>query len=175
MRAMENHIDRFMRKVNKSGPIPAKTELGNCWTWDGPKDRFGYGRFKTGRTNNQAHRWIAAREAGVRLRWDSEMRQTVNHRCGNRSCVRPEHLYIGDQKSNVADAVADQTHHSVEEKSLANARAGCVNGHEFTPENTYVSKSNQRVCRKCQAIGQARYRQKQKALGVAWNESLGSR
>lgn len=163
MKRMETNLRRFMQKVNKSGPIPYKSDLGNCWTWSGSKDRFGYGRFKIGQANHQAHRWIAAHEARVILRWDRELRQTVNHRCGNRSCVRPEHLYIADQKANVADAVADNTHFSATERRQAASRNCCVHGHEFTPVNTYIAKSGQRVCRKCQAAGQAKYRQKMNA------------
>jgi DNA invertase Pin-like site-specific DNA recombinase len=29
----------------------------------------------------------------------------VNHKCHNRCCVNPAHLYLGSQKSNIADCI----------------------------------------------------------------------
>lgn len=34
----------------------------------------------------------------------------VNHTCDNRRCCNPEHLYLGSQAQNVADAMARQRH-----------------------------------------------------------------
>lgn len=43
-------------------------------------------------------------------------------------------------------------------------KSHCVNGHEFTPENTIVRNGGlKRVCRTCNNINQARYRAKRKA------------
>jgi hypothetical protein len=36
----------------------------------------------------------------------------------------------------------------------------CKNGHEFTPENTYVAAKGHRVCRACACIGQQKHRAK---------------
>lgn len=42
------------------------------------------------------------------------------------------------------------------------AMTHCVNGHEFTPKNTRITKEGWRVCRRCKADRQLRYnRQKQ--------------
>lgn len=34
----------------------------------------------------------------------------VNHRCGNRRCCNPEHLYAGTQLENFHDMVGHKTH-----------------------------------------------------------------
>jgi hypothetical protein len=36
----------------------------------------------------------------------------------------------------------------------------CVNGHEFTPENTRVTKRNTRQCKECERINNAKRRAK---------------
>ena len=51
---------------------------------------------------------------------------------------------------------------TVRARSLARERTHCVNGHEFTPENTYIYKDRpqHRGCRKCRTEAEARRREK---------------
>ena len=80
----------------------SKVERGDgCWVWRGWRDRNGYGRFATRRWRGLAHRfaWVAERgpiTGGL----------YVCHHCDNRACVRPDHLYLGDQFDNMRDMVA---------------------------------------------------------------------
>ncbi|ANZ35269.1 hypothetical protein BBK82_03440 [Lentzea guizhouensis] len=91
------------------------------------------------------------------------MRETANHRCGNRLCVRPEHLYVGTQKANVEDAIKDSTHVSLQRR----LETHCVNRHEFTEKNTYITKSGTRTFRRCQALAQQRYRERLRRERIA--------
>jgi hypothetical protein len=86
-----NVLDRFNEKVHRS------TE---CWTWIARRTPQGYGRFSLRGKNRLAHR--VAFELFVRHLDDGEQ---VLHRCDNPSCVRPDHLWIGDNAANVADKV----------------------------------------------------------------------
>jgi len=68
-----------------------------CWEWTGFKDKDGYGKLRTGKTNTAAHR------ISYRLHYgkiDSGM--LVLHKCNNTSCVNPDHLYQGTQVDNMA-------------------------------------------------------------------------
>lgn len=72
-----------------------------CWEWTGTRRPDGYGLFSAGPSGQiRAHR----------VAWELTNgpipdRLNVCHQCDNPPCVRPDHLYLGDQKRNIGDAV----------------------------------------------------------------------
>jgi hypothetical protein len=74
--------------------------LGPCWVWTGAKQRKGYGKFGMSAGGwTLAHRWAWVNAAGL---IPSET-PFVLHRCDNPSCVRFEHLFLGDATTNARD------------------------------------------------------------------------
>lgn len=88
--------DRFWAKVQK-------TDV--CWLWVGGVDGHGYGAFR----DSHGVQTLAHRKAWE-LTHGSYPDGMLLHRCDTPRCVRPDHMFIGDQADNIADAVSKGRH-----------------------------------------------------------------
>lgn len=75
----------------------------------------------------------------------------LHHICETPRCVNPKHLQPVDH----AEHQVEHGYKGIEIRA-ANARAKthCLNGHEYTPENTRVTKEGWRRCRTCERASQ---------------------
>lgn len=73
---------------------------GDCRVWLGGKNEHGYGRIKRAGRQTRAHR-VAYELAHGPI----PEGLGVLHRCDNPPCCNPDHLYVGDQRANVQDAI----------------------------------------------------------------------
>ena len=77
-------------------------DKNGCWIWV-LGTSGGYGRLKIGRKNYRAHRlslWAFEKLEDID---DTEL--ISRHQCGNKLCVNPEHLEVGDHHDNYLDSV----------------------------------------------------------------------
>jgi hypothetical protein len=127
--------ERFWRYVS---PEPNS----GCWLWVASLDGRGYGQLGDGAGGVKK----AYRIAWGLYRGPIPDGMELDHKCRVRCCVNPDHLEVVSHRENSLRGVG---------APAVNARkTHCVNGHEFTEENTYLWKGNERKCRSCAASPQ---------------------
>ncbi len=136
--------DRFWEKVNKNGKqMPHVPELGNCWEWTAVKFANGYGTFSKEGKTVKAHRFSYELHFGA-----IGLGKDVCHKCDNKPCVRPDHLFEGTRSENLKDCVAKGRWDNQQ-----SVKTHCPKGHPYSGDNLRIAKhkdgSTERVCREC--------------------------
>lgn len=76
-----------------------------CWEFDGAKLPNGYG--KIGRNNKT---WLAHRYSYTIHVGEIPANMYVCHKCDNRKCINPDHLFLGTHKDNTQDMIQKNRH-----------------------------------------------------------------
>lgn len=120
-----------------------------CWMWINKPHHTGYGTYSIKGSDYQAHRVSYSLFVG-----EINPKFVIDHKCKNKRCVNPDHLRQVTQKVN-------STENSNSVCAKAKAKSFCVNGHEFSNENTRLTSSRRR-CRACDREKSKNYRDRKK-------------
>lgn len=124
-----------------------------CWNWSRVDPTTGYGRLYLNerRKKEYAHRFSYAIHSGPLV-----LGMDIDHLCRNRACCNPDHLEQVSHAENVRRG---------ESGARRQEATHCLNGHEWTPNNTHLRTTSQgRVRRVCRACDKARSNAKRERL-----------
>jgi hypothetical protein len=130
----------------------AKARIGDdCWEWQSGQNGNGYGCFGMDGKTFRAHRVAWLFTNGPIPKGEGYHGTCVLHRCDNRLCVKPSHLFLGTPLDNVRDCMA---------KGRANfpppphtcpgaVRSHCPQGHAYSGDNLFIRRNGKKACRTC--------------------------
>lgn len=143
--------DEFLLLLSTSDP-------SECWPWPHADNGYGYGRVRY-----DGPIWLASRLAYTLVVEPIPDGMTLDHRCHtddptcpggdeckHRICVNPAHLEPVTQTTNQGRA-----HKHGPDRD---AKTHCVNGHEFSPENSGRTTKGYRYCKRCRRIAKQEQR-----------------
>lgn len=152
-RLLGSDLEKYEFYILRNPPIVIQETFGarsDCWVWRGGLTSYGYGSFTSSWCrhqggSNRVHLFVLSQMVGIEI----NPHQETDHRCRFRPCSNPDHLERVDQRTNTLRGVSPVA---------KNARkTHCDNGHEFTPENTFVTDEGWRECRECNRMRNREY------------------
>lgn len=143
--------DRFWSKVNRAEPDV-------CWEWAASTQRRGYGQFSAGSRMVGAHRiafFLGTGQQPTGLH--------VCHKCDNKRCCNPRHLFLGTNGDNMADKASKGLAWSPCLKGEKNGRSKLT-----TEEVLAIRESNETQTRLAKKYGVSQVRISQIQRRKAW-------
>lgn len=134
------------RVLENSMPEP----MSGCLIWLNGTGNSGYGKFRIGHSKDyQVHRIAYAAQYG-----DIPEKMCVLHRCDVRTCVNPNHLFLGTHKENTRDMMSKGEHYS-----HGRTKTVCPKGHAYNG----INSNGARICKICCSQQKLNYEERRRA------------
>ena len=132
--------DRFQKYVEVGHGGWGATREG-CWHWLSSLSDHGYGLFGKSQGDGKSALVRAHRYSYELYTGPIPEGMDLDHLCRVRPCVNPEHLEAVLPATNILRGTGPSAVHAV--------KTHCPQKHLYSPENTKISTSGARICRKC--------------------------
>ena len=114
--------------------LPDILNENSCWEWEGMIDSYGYGSFSYKGKTFKSHR----------LMYEIHYSEALNdlhclHKCDNRKCVNPNHLFSGTNLDNVKDKVEKERSYTGNQKGENNGASKLTDKQVVEIRNLYKS------------------------------------
>lgn len=113
-----------------NGPDHIVDPETGCWVWQRKTHKGGYGPYR--RYFFKANGFLPVRPL------------VIDHICGNRACVNPDHMRAVSHQLNTLRGDAPTAENF--------RKTHCPRGHEYSDDNTYVDPHGWRMCRTCERV-----------------------
>lgn len=161
LKTLAERFDRFVEVI----------PFHDCWEWTGFRSEKGYGKIASGKRGESPRR-------AHRVAWEIANGSIPNglhilHRCDNPSCVRPSHLFLGNDLENQRDRIkkgrGKRIGWNLPEAIKISAtrrreKTHCKRGHLRTQENALITVRGKYVMRGCNECSRISASQRAQAL-----------
>lgn len=141
MKTKTNYDDPNYDERARERLLARRKQAGDCWEYDGAR-HHGYGWFSYRGKPRGAHQ-----VAYLLFRGPLPEGTEPDHLCRNRACFNPDHLEAVTHQVNSIRGGAGQNNAT---------KTHCPQGHEYTPENTYIGTRATGTYRDCRTCRKAR-------------------
>lgn len=127
-----------------------RDESTGCLMWTGRLTSCGYGSVTIMQAGYPVATFSAHKVSYELARGRVPDGLVLDHLCRNRACIEPSHMEPVSQRENIMRS-------PIAQGALNAAKTHCAQGHEYSPENTYLYVSGpprattMRVCKTCRA------------------------